>query len=153
MPRGPGTQTDSYTRQLQQQGSRISRNLQRAIRAKEADLQRLRHEESELARLGGGAARMRGAALSRTGRRINWRAVLERLPNEFKASQVRSVPGVENKLSSEIYAGITRWIDAGLIRRKDRGVCQRASKTAPSNGATRPREEKPQRRRRRGRRG
>ena len=124
-----------------------------AIRAREAELQRLRDEESELARLAGGAARVREAVPGRAGRRTNWRAVLERLPNEFKASQLRSVPGLESKLSSEIFAGITRWTDAGLVKRKARGIYLRVGKRAASNSATRPREEKPRGRRRKGGRG
>jgi hypothetical protein len=153
MARGLSTQTGSHLRQLQQRVSRLSQNLQREIRATEADLQSLRDEEAELARLVGGTVLVRGAVPSRAGRRINWRAVLERLPNEFNASQVRSVPGLPNKPSSEIFAGITRWIEAGLVKRRSRGVYQRVGKTALPEDATRRGEEKPRGRRRKGRRG
>ncbi len=54
--------------------------------------------------------------------RVNWRSVLARMPRQFKASDVQKVRGLETKHSSEIFAGIWRWIDAGLARRKSRGV-------------------------------
>ena len=47
--------------------------------------------------------------------RINWGTVLEELPKQFKASQVRSVRGLKNKRSSEIFAAITRWMEAGSV--------------------------------------
>ena len=68
-------------------------------------------------------------------------------------SSSKRVPGLESKLSSDIYAGITRWIDAGLVKRRDRGVYQRIRGAAASKDAGRRREEKPRRRRRKGRRG
>jgi hypothetical protein len=126
-------------RQIQQRARDAVQALLREIGAKEAELQRLRDEEPELTRLAGVGLRVRAVAPSRTGRR-NWRTVLERLPNEFKASQVRTVQGLENRQSSEIFAGITRWIDAGLVKRKERGVYQRLGKKAAFEKATRRRE-------------
>jgi hypothetical protein len=69
---------------------------------------------------GGGAARGRGA---RT--RINWGDVLDKLPKQFKASDIRSVRGLKDKRSSEIFAAITRWIEGGSVKRRDRGIYER----------------------------
>jgi hypothetical protein len=69
---------------------------------------------------GGGTARGRG------GRgRINWGEVLDKLPKQFKASDIRSVRGLKDKRSSEIFAAITRWIESGSVRRRDRGIYER----------------------------
>jgi hypothetical protein len=153
MPRGAATEIDFSIRQLQRRARNVLQAFQHEIRAKEAELQRLRDEESELARLAGVGWRVRAVVPSMTDRRANWRTVLERLPNEFKASQVRSAPGLENRGSSEIFAGITRWIDAGLIKRKERGVYQRVGKTVAPEETTRRREKRPPGRRIEGHRG
>jgi hypothetical protein len=50
-----------------------------------------------------------------------------RLPKEFRTSDLRKIAALRNKQSSEIYNGIRRWTDAGLVKRKDRGVYQRLS--------------------------
>lgn len=42
-----------------------------------------------------------------------------RLPTSAK------VRGLANKKPSEIFAAITRWIDAKLVRRKERGVYEK----------------------------
>jgi hypothetical protein len=57
--------------------------------------------------------------------RINWGTVLEQLPKQFKASQVRTVRGLKNKRSSEIFAAIARWMEAGAVKRKERGFYER----------------------------
>ena len=36
-------------------------------------------------------------------------------------SQIRTVRGLKNKRSSEIFAAITRWVEAGSVKRKKRG--------------------------------
>src|SRR5262249_30312915 len=88
------------------------------------ELVRLRNEESQLASVaGGGITRADGLVRTqrrsaKTGGRIDWRAALERLPKEFKARDVRKLPGLVGKRPSEIFAGITRWIDAKLVKRK-----------------------------------
>ena len=65
------------------------------------------------------------AAPSVGGGRINWRTVLQQMPKQFKASDVRGVRGLKGKRPSEIFAAITRWIDAGMAKRKARGVYER----------------------------
>jgi hypothetical protein len=40
---------------------------------------------------------------------------------------VRKVRGLKDKRSSEIFAAITRWIDAGAVKRRGRGTYERVS--------------------------
>ncbi len=132
MPRR--TNADGATsafRQVQNQARSLLINLRKEIRAKEVDLQRLRDEEVSLSRLTGGAPAM-GAASPAAGRRggvgrgrIDWRAILEQLPKQFKAAQIREIRGLKDKRSSEIFAAITRWIDANMVKRKERGLYER----------------------------
>jgi hypothetical protein len=80
---------------------------------------------------GGGVARGPRAASGGGGGgggggRINWRSVLAQLPKQFKASNVRQVRGLKDKRPSEIFAAITRWIEAGLAKRKTRGLYEKA---------------------------
>jgi hypothetical protein len=55
--------------------------------------------------------------------------VLEILPKQFKASQVRTLRGLKSKRSSEIFAAITRWMEAGAVRRKERGLYVRINQS------------------------
>ncbi len=119
----------SSFRQVQQQARALLNKLRREIRAKEAELSRLKREEETLARITGRRA-ARGARVARAGGRgggrINWRNVLSQLSRQFKASNIRQVRGLKDKRPSEIFAAITRWIDAGLVKRKSRGVYEKA---------------------------
>jgi hypothetical protein len=118
--------------QLQQQARAVLNTLRKEIRAKEAELQRLKQDEARLGAVTGRVAaagrlpRADGSASS-SGGRINWRNVLEQLPKQFKASDVRGVRGLKDKRPSEIFAAVTRWIDAGMVKRKSRGIYERAS--------------------------
>jgi septal ring factor EnvC (AmiA/AmiB activator) len=117
------TQIDSAYRKITEQAVKASRQIRAEIRTREQELDQLRKQEQQISGLIGpvrGAARKRAA-----GRRINWRTVLEQLPKEFKASDVRKVRGLRGKASSEIFAGITRWIEAKAVKRKERGIYQR----------------------------
>ncbi len=118
--------TASAFRQVQQQARALLGNLRKEIRVKETELNRLKGEEARLGALVGGpapgAARRGGGG----GGRINWRNVLAQLPRQFKASDVRGVRGLKGKRPSEIFAAITRWIDAGLAKRKSRGLYEKA---------------------------
>jgi len=105
-------------------------NLRKEILAKETELRRLKEEESRLSLLIGRQASSASAkSLSeRTtirGGRVNWRAVLEQLPRQFKAADVRLVRGLKGKRPSEVFAAITRWIEMGSARRKARGVYEK----------------------------
>jgi len=117
----------SAIRKVQQQARGVLITLQNEIRARESEVRQLKDEESRLSQLFGRTARAAKAAPRvRARARINWRAVLKQLPKEFKASNVRAVRGLKGKRPSEIFAAITRWIDAGLAKRKARGVYERA---------------------------
>jgi hypothetical protein len=115
-------------RHVQQQARAIVNNLRNEIRAKETELKRLKDEESKLSVLTGrvGAPVGRPAGRRRGGR-INWRTVLTQLPKQFKASHIRQVRGLRGKRPSEIFAAITRWMDAGSVKRKARGLYERVA--------------------------
>ena len=123
----------SAFRQVQQQARMLVANLQKEIRAKEMELKQLKQEEASLGQLTGRVARAStgdgdgdGRVSGRVGRgRINWRAVLDQLPKQFKASHIRDIRGLKGKRPSEIFAAITRWIDAGTVKRKARGLYER----------------------------
>jgi len=109
----------------------LLKSLAQEIRAKEAELRRLRNDQAKIAALAGqrsapASASKRGASRRGAGR-INWHAVLEKLPKEFKASHIRAVPGIKHKRPSEVFAAITRWIDAKMVKRKSRGIYQRVN--------------------------
>ena len=135
MPRTSlGGVTSAFER-IQRQARTVLGGLRGQIRAKETELQRLKHEEARLSNLLGGGGRTgqipRAAAAAAGGGgvgrgRINWREVLKQMPKQFKASDVRRVRGLKSKRPSEIFAAITRWIDAGLAKRKKRGIYERS---------------------------
>ena len=121
-------------RQVQRQAGSVLSKLRRDIRAMESELARLKRDEEALERIAGrGGARTQGRRAPRaagargggSGGRINWRNVLAQLPKQFKASNVRQARGLKDKRSSEIFAAITRWIEAGLAKRKTRGLYQK----------------------------
>jgi len=135
MPRrsGFGGVASAFER-VQQQARALVSALQKQISEKENELKRLREEQSRLSQLVGASVGMRrgrpagggGAPTTGGAGRIDWRVVLKQLPKQFRASDVRDVRGLKNKRPSEIFAAITRWIDAGLAKRKARGVYERA---------------------------
>ena len=87
--------------------------------------QNLKREEAGLSALAkgrAGGATARGLVSRRVSKRISWAAVLEQLPREFKASNLRQVRGLKDKRSSELFAAITRWIQAGSVKKKARGA-------------------------------
>jgi hypothetical protein len=137
MPRSKGSaSTASAIRQVRRQAGTVLAKLRKDIRAMEAELARLKHDEDLWERLAGrGSARGAVARAPRAasaggggggGGRINWRSVLAQLPKQFKASNVRQIRGLKDKRPSEIFAAITRWIEAGLAKRKTRGVYEKA---------------------------
>jgi hypothetical protein len=130
MPRMTTSGTSAFT-QVQAQARELLAKLRTDIRAKDAELRRLRQEESKLAALTGQTGMTVTDGGMGTGRRggrsrINWGDVLSKLPKQFKASDIRAVRGLRDKRSSEIFAAITRWIDAGAVKRRDRGIYERA---------------------------
>jgi len=129
--RSPSANTvTSAFRQVQQQARSLMANLRKEIRAKETELRRLKEEESRLSMLiGGHAPSGRGKAGAKASAnsagRIDWRAVLEQLPRQFKAADVHKVKGITGKRPSEVFAAITRWIQTGSARRKSRGMYEK----------------------------
>jgi hypothetical protein len=114
---------------MQEQARELLVSVRSEIRSREDNLRRLKKEESQLSALMGqrwtyGAKPASGGSVGATAR-INWRTVLEQLPKQFKAPDIRAVRGLKNKQSSEIFAAITRWIEAGTVKRKDRGLYAR----------------------------
>ena len=101
------------------------------IRTRETELAELRRHEQKLQSFAGGRADGAGPTtgsrqrVTRSRRRIDWRAVLSKLPKQFTTADIRKVRGLANKPGSEIFAGITRWIEAKLVKRKDRRVYER----------------------------
>jgi len=106
-------------RKLQGQASSVLAKLRKDIRAKEIELARLKRDEESLGRLAGrgrafdGGERVPRAAAAEWGSgEINWRNVLAQLPKQFKAPMSARC-AAKDKRPSEIFAAITRWIDAG----------------------------------------
>jgi hypothetical protein len=135
MPRTKGSaSTASAIRQVQRQAGSVLGKLRKDIRTLEIELARLKRDEESLGRLAGRASA--GGAVARApraasaaesgsgggGGRINWRNVLAQLPKQFKASNVRQLRGLKEKRPSEIFAAI----DAGLAKRKTRGLYEKA---------------------------
>ena len=119
---------DAKLGQLQKQARGILAVWRGQIRTTEIELARLRKEESRLSGLVGRSRNGVPAAARRRTRktkRVDWSSVLERIPKQFKAANVRAVRGLKDKRSSEIFAAITRWIDAGAVKRRERGAYQR----------------------------
>src|SRR6266404_8450064 len=120
-----GAATSSAFQQVQRQAKKLLVNLRKDIRAMEMKLGRLKQEEVRLGHLIGrsigGTERNSGSMRGR----VNWRSVLSSLPKQFKASDVRNVRGLKQKRPSEIFAAITRWIEAGSAKRRSRGVYER----------------------------
>ena len=131
MPRRSSSGKGSAFVQIQQQARALLSKLREEIQAKEADLKSLKEDESRLGLVTGkvseAAADARLTRHRTTGGRINWRTVLEQLPKQFKASDVHGIRGMKDKQPSEIFAAVTRWIDAGIIKRKERGLYERVS--------------------------
>src|SRR5438552_18313371 len=108
MPRTTTAGSSAFT-QVQAQARELLAKLRSEIRTRDAELRRLRQEESKLAALTGQpgmAAANGGMGAGRRGARsrINWGDVLSKLPKQFKASDIRSVRGLREKRSSEVFA-------------------------------------------------
>lgn len=145
MPRALRVRFAHEIAQLRKQAGRLLAKVRSEIRSVEAELAHLKASASSLLTLAG--MRLRGSerkAGQRTGgpSRVNWTNVLERMPQRFKAGDVRKVSAIQNKRPSEIFAGITRWIEAGSVKRKERGLYEKvqprkSSKTASRSSRTR----------------
>jgi hypothetical protein len=131
MPRTSAARTTSALAEVQKYARELLSNLHNEIRSMEADLHRLNEAESTLsafAGLGTTSWNGRGAARAVGGKtRIDWGTVLEQMPKQFKASDIRKVRGLNDKRASEIFAAITRWLEARSVKRKERGLYERVS--------------------------
>jgi hypothetical protein len=128
MPRVTEIPIASRFGQVQKQVQQLLANLRNEIRSKEADLRRLKEVELNLSTLVGSRRKDRTQRHHRRiGRaaRIDWGRVLEQIPKQFRAADVRKVREVANKRSSEIFAAITRWIELRTVKRKERGLYER----------------------------
>jgi hypothetical protein len=123
-------------KQLQEQAQAALRQIQKDIREHEKELTALRDQERRLDSMFDGTADSWGRSAGRGGhrtpaasggRRTDWGAVLAKLPKQFKAADVRKAPGMSDKRYGDIFAGITRWIEAKQVKRKDRGTYERVS--------------------------
>jgi hypothetical protein len=135
MPRRKRLQGGNAFEQVRRQARSLVVALRGEIRVKETELKRLKEEAAALIRLGGNAGNgkekpqmrdERPERASKGGRRVDWGTILQQLPKQFKAADVRTVGSVKNKRPSEIFAAITRWIEAGSVKRKTRGVYERS---------------------------
>ncbi len=119
MPR----QSTSAFSQLQQHARKLLVGLASDIRSRKGDLAQLEQDFEKLTGIAGLRAAVSAPKRVRTtGRRINWSEVLAKLPKEFTASDVRKLRGMKAKRPSEIFAGITRWIDSGVVKKRKRGI-------------------------------
>jgi len=129
MLRATGIRFSADFAQLRKRTGQLLAKLRGVIRSTENELARLKKDEAMLSTLAGERAvasrRPVGLRPRRTSR-INWTNVLGQMPSQFRARDVRKIRGVQNKRSSEIFAAITRWIEAGSVKRKKRGVYERA---------------------------
>jgi len=107
--------------QIAGQARQLLTRLRDEIRAREAQLQGLKKEEAKLTVLAQGQVGA-GTARRRASKRISWGGVLEQLPRKFKASDLRQVRGLKDKRSSELFAAVTRWIQAGSVKKKAPGA-------------------------------
>jgi TolA-binding protein len=123
MPRRAGPEVSSAIKQMQQQARVLLSQVLKQIKTKENEIEQLRGEAQRLGMLTGQTASTR--ELKEESGRTDWRAVLAQLPKQFKASNIRAVRGLQNKRPSEVFAAITRWIEAGAVKRKSRGVYER----------------------------
>jgi hypothetical protein len=108
---------------IRDEAVRALRQTREEIRARESELDQLRRQEQQISGLLGPVPSAERPAAA--GRRTNWTTVLEQLPKEFTASDVRKVQGLGEKASGEIFGAITRWINTKAVKRKDRGIYQR----------------------------
>ncbi len=124
MPR-PASSASAYEH-VRRQAINALNKLRTDIRTVESELSILRKQEEQVLRVAGEGRTVASNGATARGGRTNWRVVLAKLPKRFKASDVRGVRGLARKRSGEIFAAITRWIDSGAVKRKQRGVYERA---------------------------
>jgi hypothetical protein len=131
MPRRQSAQIGTAFQEVQEQARALLSSLHAQIRDKQAEIALLKKEETALDRFSGSFGATAGTAKSavrvrRTGGRVDWSGILQQLPKRFKAADVGEIRAVVGKRPSEIFAAITRWIEGGSVKRKARGLYERA---------------------------
>jgi len=138
MPRTTRVRFAAEFAELRKQAGRLLAKVRGEIKSVGTELARLKESTSSLLTLAGpqrrGSERKAGRHTGRPSR-INWKKVLEQMPERFKAGDVRKVRAVQNKRPSEIFAGITRWIEAGSVKRKARGLYEKVKPRKGSKAA------------------
>jgi hypothetical protein len=128
MPRATRVRFAAEFSQLRKQAGRLLAKVRSEIRSVETELARLRGSIPSLSTLAGlrqrRSERKAGRGVGGPSR-VNWTKVLEQMPERFKAGNVRKVRAVQNKRPSEIFAAITRWIEAGTVKHNERGLYQK----------------------------
>ena len=120
-----GTQASAYQR-VRNQAQAALRQVRASIHNRESELATLREQERSLNAFVSGQTDARAPApKGGPRRRIDWGAVLSKLPKQFTAADVRTVRGLADKPGSELFAAITRWIQAKLVKRKERGLYEK----------------------------
>lgn len=128
MPRATRARFADEIAQLRKRAGGLLANVRGKIRSVETELAHLKESTSSLLTLSG--ARLRSSKRKAERRtqgpsRVNCTNVLKQLPQRFRAGDIRKVRAVRSKRPSEIFAGITRWIEAGSVKRKERGLYEK----------------------------
>lgn len=117
--------TTSPLYQVQRHARIVLNGLRRKINDLQVELEKLKAEEEVLSHVVEGPEASAPAGVDSTGRaRTNWGKVLDRLPKRFKVSDVEELNGLKGR-TADISAAITRWANAGLVKRTARGLYER----------------------------
>src|SRR5260370_26423173 len=103
MPGREQVVSSAYERLRQQAITALSK-LRKDIRSIESDLVSLRKQEEQLGMITGAAPRRAAASngASTPRGRMDWRAVLEKMPNRLNAADARKVRGLASNRSGRI---------------------------------------------------
>jgi len=118
---------------LKRQGGKVLTALQKEIVAREKELSELKATATRWRAIVGGQARMLGAAApapargKRRRRRLDWNAVLAKLPASFNAKDVQRQTG---KPIEQVYAGLSRWVKDKKAKRNSSGSYQKVTSAA-----------------------
>lgn len=130
MPRRTATQLTSAIDLLRKQARQLLTGLRQEIQSSEARLRHLKWQQAELATLMEARRAMRFTGVPPSSlpepSRTDWSKVLDHLPKRFQTSDVRGIGNLKNKRSQDISAAITRWMESGAVKRKGRGLYERA---------------------------
>jgi hypothetical protein len=119
---------------LKQQATKALASLQREIARREKELEALNAEAARWSSVVGGQSQAASAssasyqAQAAKKPRLDWSAILIRLPETFKAQEVARRTG---KPMDQVYAGVSRWIKEKKVRRGKDGY-RKVSAVRPS---------------------